>query len=183
MAAMWSLLSRETRAGYGGTLRRFRSEPGADFADQFELLRDERVVLSRRIDGFGVAAIAGLRPPDEGEEPEEYAYAAALVRERGRWRLELGGLAIELLKPGPLDETDGRPELGARVDAAGPVHRSLLWLDGRPFIASRTSELPFTAELEGTPGEALAPGVHRVIVFATGGGTAAAVAWPFLVQP
>jgi hypothetical protein len=182
MAAMWSLLSSETRASYGGTLKRFRGKPGSDIADDFELLRGEHVVLSRRVGRFGVAALGGRRPPDEGEEPEDYAFAAAFVRERGGWRLDLGGLAIELLKPGPLDETDGRPEVAAQVDAAGRVHQALLWLDGRPFAAARTSELPFTAELEGRPPQTLRPGVHRVVVFATGGGAAAAVAWPFLVD-
>ena len=181
-AAMWSLLSKDTRAGFGGTLARFRRDAGADYADQFELLSGARVLLARRLGRFAVAAIAGMRPPDEGEKPEEYAFALALVREDGGWRVETGGLVLEGMKPGTLDETDRRPQLGARADAAGPVGRLVLWLDGRPFPIARTSELPFTAEIDGRPPRELMPGVHRAVVFANGGGTAAAVAWPFLVD-
>jgi hypothetical protein len=182
MSAMWALLSRETRAGLGGTLARFRGGAGADFAEDFELVEGERVNLSRRLGRFGVAAIAGLRPPDEGDDPEEYALAAAFVRERAGWRLELGGVAISRLQPGPLDETDDRPVVGARADAAGRVERLLVWLDGRPFRAPLERELVFSAELEARPARPLAPGLHHVVVFAQGGGAAAAGAWPFIVE-
>jgi hypothetical protein len=182
MSAMWALLSRDTRASLGGTLARFRREAGADFADDFELLEAERAVLSRTLGRFAVAALAGLRPPDEGDDPDEYALAAALRRERAGWRLELGGVAISRAQPAPLDETNDRPVVGVRADAAARVERLLVWLDGQPFRAPLERELVFSAELEARPARPLAPGVHRVVVFAQGGGTAAAGAWPFIVE-
>ena len=182
MSAMWALLSRDTRASFGGTLSRFRHDAGPDFADDFELVEDERVVLSRRLGRFAVAALAGMRPPDEGEDLEEYAFAAALVREPAGWRLELGGVAISRAQPSPLDETDDRPVVGARADAAGRVERLLVWLDGRPFRAPLERELVFSAELEARPARPLAPGVHHVVAFAQAGRTAAAIAWPFFSE-
>jgi hypothetical protein len=179
---MWSLLSPATRAALGGSLRRFRADMGADLTKQFELVSGERLVLARRIGRFGVAAVAGLRPPERGEDPDEYAFAAALVRVRGAWRIDLGGVWLERLKPAPLDETADRPEIAAHADVAGRVERMLVWLDGRPLPASRSSELPFTGDVDAQPARPLARGVHRVVVFAEGAGAAGAVAWPFIVK-
>ena len=79
-AATWSLLSRETRATMGPTLALYRRHRARDLAEDFEDVRAERVLLSRRLGSrLAVAAIAGTEV-EEGEDPEDYAYAAALVR-------------------------------------------------------------------------------------------------------
>ena len=180
-AAMWELLSDETRATFGSSLVSFRRGPGRELGDGVGALQPRaRVILARRVGRWGVAAIAGERVI-EGERGR-YAWGAAFVRERGGWKLELGGVAFEGLAPEPLEETEPRPELGVRADGAGEVVRALLWLDGKPVASRRVSELPFTARLSARPAAALAPGFHELVVFAATRDTAGALAWPFEVR-
>jgi hypothetical protein len=180
--ATLALLSEETRASIAPEPDRFPDDAGARLEREFARLTGERVTLSRRLDDrLGVAAIAGRRPPREGAEPEEWAYAAALLREGGRWRVELGGLVVGGVSPGWLAEAEADTALRARAEAAAEVERMLAWVDGEPLAGTVTSDLRFTAQIEGRPPRPLAPGLHRAVVLAVAGDTAGAVAWPFVV--
>lgn len=181
-AVMWSLLSAPTRETMGGTLGVFRRGSAQEIHDDFVGFTRARVALSRRLDGrWGVGAVIGLWVEEE-EEPEPTAYAAAVRREPRGWRIELGGVVIEKLEPDPADETDERPEIGAEAQTAGEVERMLAWLDGAPLDARKRHDMPFTAQIGGVPEQDLAPGEHSLVVFAATRDTAAAVAWPFLVE-
>ena len=179
---VWGLLSAPTRASYGPTFDRFARGSAPRFTDDFERVGTLRVVLSRALGAdWAVGAVVGRYTPEDGE-PEPAAYAAALRREDGRWRIELGGLVIERLDPGPNDETGPRPVVAAEAQAAGDVDRIELWLDGRHLTAPEQQADPFTARVHGVPDRALAPGLHVAVVFAATPDTAGAVAWPFEVR-
>ncbi len=179
-AAMWSLLTAETRATHGGTLAVFRAGTARDLERGAGTMEGGRVILSRVVGGtrWGVAAVAGARTVDGVREA--FAYGAALRRERRGWRLDLGGLVVDGLSPEPHDETDARPLVAATVNAPQPPRHVVVWLDGRllPFELARTT---FRAHLEATPRMALRPGRHHVVAFAATDDAAAAVAWPFFV--
>ena len=139
-----------------------------------------RVVLSRRVSTrWGVAALAGERIVDGKREP--YSYGAALVRERGRWRVDLGGVVFAALEPEPAAEVSGGSRVRARAEAGGRVRILLLWVDGRPVAADADGLTPFSAEAKGTL-YALEPGRHDAIAFAATASEAGAVAWPFVVR-
>jgi hypothetical protein len=179
---MWNLLSAPTRASIGPTFERFARATALDLAEDFEDYREFSIHLSRSLGRrWGVGAVTARYAP-EGEEPEPAAFAAAVRRERGTWRLELAGLVVEKLDPDPLDETGPRPVLGAEAQAGADVARMVLWLDGRAVGARGRSLAPFTAELRGVPDRDLAEGLHTAVVFAATRDTAGAVAWPFEVD-
>jgi hypothetical protein len=180
---MWRLLSGPTRASIGPTLARFRSTTAREFHEGLGTLDPgATVILSRRLgQRWAVAAVAGTRSV-EGER-EDFAYGAALTRERGVLRLELGGAVVSGQKPEPADRvSEARPEVAANVSAGGIVTRVLTWLDGTPFSATRgVDDLPFTATLRGRPARPLARGRHHVVVFASTDRAAVASAWTFTV--
>lgn len=178
--AMWNLLTSETQASIGPSLDEFRNGAGRDFEDGVGALADTaEVIVSRRLDDFGLAAIAGEREV-EGKR-EYYAYAVAFLQEESRWRIELGGIIITGLKPDPLSKADARPPLAADVGAGADLDSVLMFLDGRPFPAERQGDSPFAAKLRGRPSQPLADGRHTVVVFADAGLTASAISWTFRV--
>jgi hypothetical protein len=181
---MWTLLSAPTQASFGPTYAIFRRGVAFEFHEGVGSLAPQaRVILSRTLPrGWAVAAVAGERV-EEGER-EYFAYGAALVREGGALRLELGGVAFSDHRPGPNDEvSESRPRLAVRASAGMNVTEVRAWLDGRALPAGRgASDPPFTARIRALPGRALAPGRHDVVVFAAAGRTAAASAWSFAVE-
>ncbi|HEV8250997.1 MAG TPA: hypothetical protein VGQ15_13585 [Gaiellaceae bacterium] len=179
---MWPLLSEPTRRSIGPGLLPFARGAAIDLYDSFEDFRQGRVLLSRKLDDtWAIGAVAGRFETDEGDS-EPAAYAVALRREGGRWRVELGGLVIAKLRPQPAQTAGDRPELRAEAQAGDDVEQMLLWLDGVaarvPF--SRTS--PFTGEIDGRPEQPIAGGEHAVVVFARTPVTAGAQAWTFDVD-
>ena len=180
-AAMWALLTSETRATLGPAAA-FRAGTARDLA---ELLRDfdvRRVVVSRTFDGgrTGVAALAGDRTVEGERDP--FAYAGALERERGAWKLELGGAMIDALEPEPYEPTDARPLVRARANVAEPVDALAVWLDGRPLRPAKVERTPFTLSVSARPSRPLRDGRHDAVAFVATDGAAAAVAWPFTVE-
>lgn len=181
-AQMWALLSEATRASIGPSFRQFSGGTAPELSENFEDFEQARVTLSRALDDrWAIGAVVGLYE-SEDEEPEPAAYAAALRREDGRWRLELGGVVVARLEPDPLEEVGRRPELRAEAEAGGEIERMLVWLDGRPVGVRPERKLPFTAEIRGVPDRPLAPGDHALVVFAETQDTAGALAWPFAVS-
>jgi hypothetical protein len=182
--AMWSLLSRPTRASIGPTLGQFRLGAAAEFAEGVGTLAPRaRVILSGRIGGkWAVAAVSGARVV-EGER-EDFAYGAAFLQERGGLRLELAGAIVGGHEPGPLEEVDeARPRLAVTVSAGRQVTELLAWLDGALLpIRRQADDLPFTATLDVRPRRPLRPGRHEVVVFAATDRTAIASAWTFVVR-
>ena len=179
---MWGLLTGPTQASLGPTLDDFRTTSATELQEGLGTLAGTaRVILSRRLpNDWGIAAIAGEREV-EGES-EYYAYGVALAQEAGAWKIELGGVVVTGLKPDPLAETDANPAIAANIGAGGELDQALMWLDGEPLRARRSSDSPFAAALSAQPPEALAPGPHEVIVFGSTDITASAIAWTFSVQ-
>jgi hypothetical protein len=180
-AQMWALLSRPTRLSIGPTLAAFARGTAPELAKDVEDFRGGRVLLSRRLDDvWAVGAVSGRYVQDGESEPA--GYAAALRREEGTWRIELGGLVIARLRPEPLDRTGDRPAFRAEAQAGAQIERMLLWLDGGATSVGRSWTSPFSAELRGRPRSGLASGEHVVVVFASTEDTAAALAWTFEVD-
>ena len=178
----WQLLSAATRGGYGGTLASFRRGGFPELSRLFETFRTERVLLSRRIGlRWAVAALGGTRTT--AGETDPFAYAAAMVRERGAWRLELGGAVIGGLQPEPAQEVEARPKLEAEVGVAERLRLFGLWLDGRRLSVRRDGRGVFRASFRARAERRLAPGRHDAVAFVATDTAAAAVAWPFSVAP
>jgi hypothetical protein len=175
---MWNLLTSATQASIGPTLNEFRNGAAREFEEGVgSLAATAEVIVSRQLDDFGLAGIAGEREV-EGRR-EYYAYAVAFLEEEGRWRIELGGIIITGLKPEPLSTADPRPALAADVGAGADLNKVVMFLDGEPFPAERRGDSPFAAQLRGRAAEPLARGRHTVVVFADSGLTASAIAWTF----
>jgi hypothetical protein len=176
---MWGLLSEPTRRSIGPGLLPFSRGTASDLFDSFEDFRQGRVLLSRRLDDtWAVGAVSGRFDTGEGDS-EPAAYAVALRREGGKWRVELAGLVIARLRPPPSDTAGDRPELGAETQAGSNVERMLLWLDGAAARVPYERTSSFTGEIDGRPEERIAHGEHAVVVFAQTRDTAGAQAWTF----
>ena len=178
---MWELLGTQTRASLGPTLADFRTGTAVEFHEGLgSLAPTAKVILSRTVDPWGVAAVSGTRTVEGNEE--FYAYGVALREEEGQLKLDLGGIILTQLKPEPQAETDAQPEIGASAGADNAVGGVLVWLDGEPLATERSGDTPFTATVKGKPTQALAPGRHVVVVFTSTSETAGAIAWPFTVE-
>ena len=177
--AMWGLLTRETRASMGPTLEQFRTGTAVELEEGVGSVADTaEVTLSRRVGEWGVGAVSGERTV-EGER-EDFSYAAALAREEGRWKLELGALVIGSLRPEPLEETTSRAPFAATVNSAERVEAVAVWLDGREVPVPQPAATAFTVSVRGIT-EPLDPGRHELVVFAATADAAGAIAWPFTV--
>ena len=179
---MWGLLSEPTKRSIGPGMLSFARGTAPDLYDSFADFRQGRVLLSRKLDEtWAVGAVTGSFETEDGDT-EPAAYALALRREDGKWRVELAGLVIARLRPPPAETTGDRPELRAEAQAGNGVERMLLWLDGSaarvPFL--RTSD--FTGEIDGRPESKIPPGDHTAVVFAKTPVTAGAQAWTFDVD-
>jgi hypothetical protein len=179
---MWGLLSEPTKRSIGPGLLSFAHGTAPDLYDSFADFREGRVLLSRKLDDtWAVGAVTGRFETDDADT-EPAAYALALRREHGKWRVELAGLVIGKLRPSPSDTTGDRPEFRAEAQAGNGVERMLLWLDGSagrvPY--KRTSD--FTGEIDGRAQTKIPPGEHAAVVFARTPVTAGAQAWTFDVD-
>jgi hypothetical protein len=177
---MWNMLTSATQASIGPTLNEFRNGAAREFEEGVgSLAKSADVIVSRQLDDFGLAGIAGEQEV-EGRQ-EYYAYAVAFLEEEGRWRIELGGIIITGLRPEPLSDADPQPQLAADVGAGADLNKVVMFLDGEPFPAARQGDSPFAAKLRGKPEEPLGDGRHTMVVFADSGLTASAIAWTFRV--
>jgi hypothetical protein len=132
-----------------------------------------RVIISQLVDGpWAVAAVV----------KGTHAYAAALRRVGGYWRVELGDpirLRPILPHPGRL-ALSADPQIAAEARAGKDV-RLALWLDGSDFAVEGGGPRPGFITAFGRVGSELSPGVHVVVAFARAGRAAAATAWTFRV--
>ena len=99
------VLSRPTQRRYG-PLARFRrgvaTELGEGLGTFFAGGRKPRLLLAATFGDFAVAAISGVRRAEGTSELA--AYGTALRRERGAWRIELGGpVRLRPIGPDPAD--------------------------------------------------------------------------------
>ena len=184
-AALWRLLSTPSRAGLGGSEASFRRDAGRELVSWLGRVRPgEEVELSQRIGArWGVAAFSGRRLVEGEADADDFAYGAAFRRERGAWRLDLGGLVVGGVRPEPLEEVGPEPELRADVAAGGRVRTFLLWHDGRALQAASEADTPFAARVRARPAAPLAEGLHVGVAFAATDAASGAVAWPFRVEP
>lgn len=167
---MRALMSADTRAAFG---------PGAaaDVARQLSGFEQARVVLGRRIDDeWAVGAVTG-----RNEDGDRAAWGAALRREDGSWRVELGGVVFTRLRPAPLAEAEAEPELRVEAQAGGEVDELQLWLGRRALRVHAFRRQAFTREIWGRLGSSLPEGQYTLVAFASSGETAGALAWPFEV--
>jgi hypothetical protein len=180
---MWALLSEPTKRSIGPGEYSFALGTAPDLTKSFEDFRRGRVLLSRRLDGtWAVGAVTGRYVDPETGDSDPAAYATALRREGDKWRIELYGLVIARLRPGPLGTTGDRPELRAEAQAGNEVELMHLWLDGGPARIPFARTSAFTAEVDGRPSEPVGEGEHALVVFAKTRVTAAALAWSFKVD-
>jgi hypothetical protein len=168
---MWQRLSAPSRRLLGPGQAAFRRGPARGLAQELSGVgRRNRLFLSQTITpSFAVAAVRnGPR-----------VYAAALRRERGIWRVELGSpVQIEPLRPKPGETVRRRTQLAAEVTAGAPVAEAGLWLDGRAFPSRGGGPTPNALTMFGeTP--RLTPGLHSVVAFASTTAAATARAWAF----
>lgn len=177
--ALWRLLSAPAQAGLGGSHASFRRDAGRELVSWLGRVRPgEEIALSQRIGArWGVAALSGRRVA-EGKA-DDFAYGAAFRRERGAWRIDLGGLVVGGVRPEPLDQVGPEPEVRADVAAGTRVRTFLLWLDGRALQATAEADTPFAARVRARPASPLAKGLHLGVAFAATDAAAGAVAWPF----
>jgi len=168
---MQALMTAETRAGFGRLAE-------AEIARQLENFRDARIALGTRVgEDWAVGAVTGY---DDDGDPA--AWAAALRREDGRWRIELGGIAFARVRPAPLAEADVRAELRVEAQAGGEIEQLRLWVDRRPLRAFPVRRHPFARQVWGRLRDPLPPGLHTAVAFATSAETAGALAWIFEVE-
>ena len=182
-AEMWGLLSAPTQAAFGGTLTRFRRDGAWQLRKASGRFSGEVELVLARAFGprWAVATVVGEVVRDGEREPA--AWGAALRREPAGWRIELDGIFFVGHRPGPLEELRaGDAELRATAQSSGRIERMVAWLDGEPVGARAVRAQPFTGTITARSGETLPPGVHVVTVFAATADTAAAQAWPFVVE-
>jgi len=172
VAATWGLLSRATQRRYG-PFRVFRVRQASKLARQARAVRGGPLIVATPITSrWAVAAVAGRRA----------AFAAALSRERGRWRLELGGpIRIEAVRPNPGERVLGRTQVAAEVHAPAAIHEAGLWLDNRA-LPSRGGGLGPRALTMFAEAPDLAAGPHAAVAFTSTGRDASARAWSFAAR-
>lgn len=168
---MWQRLSAPSRRLLGPGQAAFRRGPARGLAQELSGLgRRNRLFLSQTITpSVAVAAVRnGAR-----------VYAAALRRERGIWRVELGSpVQIEPLRPKPGETVRRRTQLAAEVTAGAPVVEAGLWLDGRAFPSRGGGPTPNALTMFGETSR-LTRGLHSVVAFASTTAAATARAWAF----
>jgi hypothetical protein len=182
--SMWQLLSSESQAELGPTQEAFTRKlaPGFQTGVGSFAGTGYQVVLSATMpSGFGVAAIAGERVRQG--KPEYAAFGAALRRQDGAWKLELGD-AVELrnLEPASLETTDRNPQVAVRIRANTAVEEAGVWLDGAPLPATIRGTDGRDIIVGGRPEQSLSTGWHVIVSFGRAGDLATAGATRFEVK-
>jgi hypothetical protein len=178
VGAMWRLLSTASRQRLGPTLAAFRRETAPGVRKEVGSFARFRVVVSERITPeLGVVAIEGTRVATGAPA----VYAAVLRLEGSHWKVELGGpVRIRPIGPDPGARDRVVAQVAAAVEGPGGKGIAVVYLDGQavsPTVAGTASNATVYANLE----PPLPPGRHTVVVFASDGREASAVAWSFRV--
>jgi hypothetical protein len=170
-AAMWELLSPESRRRVGPTEQTFAANHAkvlarklAPFADGYELAVSEKIT-----DGFGLVAI------DHGRS----AFAIPLRLDGNDWKVEHPGpVTVDVLGPRP-GTRQPVGQVGVEVHAPGGVSGvSLIYVDGSTLDA-RTYSGPKGATVFANLPELLPAGQHTAVAYADLGDEAGATAWTF----
>jgi hypothetical protein len=172
-ASTWGLLSRATKRRYGQTLAAFRAGKAPTVARQARRVHGLPVVVATLItQRWAIAAVAGPRA----------AFAAALSRERGAWRIELGGpIRIEPVRPLPGERVVDRTQIAADVHAPAPIQEAGVWLDSNA-LPSRGGGLGPRALTMFAEAADLYPGPHTAVAFTSTTHDASALAWWFTAR-
>jgi hypothetical protein len=183
-AAMWELLSQPTQRRLGPSLERFRSGVGRGLARELGAFVPgrSRAFLDEPITSLFAVAAYGGRTRLGGAQP--YAtYAAALRREGGFWRLELGGpVELRPLGPDPGSVENGAIQVAAEVESAAPIVEGGMWLDGQA-VPGRSAGLGATRmTMFGDARAGIPRGPHAVVAFASTFADASALAWTFVYR-
>jgi hypothetical protein len=168
---MWERLSMHTRQRLGPTLVAFRRRGARGLERELAPLgpRNELILSETITASFAVAAVGRANR----------AYAAALRREDGLWRIELGSqIRIDPLRPKPGETVARRTQLAAEVRAGTPIVEAGLWLDGVAFPSRGGGPTPNALTMFGET-SALDRGPHFVVAFASTQANAGARAWAF----
>jgi hypothetical protein len=172
--ALWGLLSMPSRRRLGPTFEEFR-RTGAPKAERTvrDFLGGFRTVVSERITGrFGLVAIASASGKN--------VLAMPLRREHGTWKLELGSGPVGIRILGPDIESVGHVrQIAFEVRRAPEGATAVLYADGLT-VPSREAVARGTATVYANLTDALPPGRHNAVAFATAGDAAAAKAWTFV---
>ena len=171
--AIWGLLSSASKERLGPTLGEFKSGAGGELADSLGSFRNPKVIVSERITPeFGIVAIDGR------QNGRKAVYAVPLRLEGTAWKLELGGpVKVKVLGPQP-DSRGLVAQIAAAVTGPGGTGTAVMYLDGHtenPKVAGTTGNSTMYANFD----QALDPGRHTVVVFASDGRNAGATAWAF----
>ena len=171
--AIWGMLSSDSKQRLGPTLGKFKGGAGGELTDSLGAFRDPKVIVSERITPeFGVVAIDGR------QNGKKSVYAVPLRLEGTTWKLELGG-PVKIRVLGPQPGSRGLvAQIAAAVSGPGGSGSAVMYLDGHtenPKVAGTTSNSTLYANFD----EALDPGRHTVVVFASDGRNAGATAWAF----
>ena len=171
--AMWRMLSTESKDRLGPTLGEFKSGAGGELADSLGSFRNPKVIVSERITPeFGIVAIDGR------QNGKKAVYAVPLRLEGTSWKLELGG-PVKIRVLGPQPGSRGLvAQIAAAVSGPGGAGTAVMYLDGHtenPKVVGTSSNSTLYANFD----QALDPGRHTVVVFASDGRNAGATAWAF----
>jgi hypothetical protein len=128
---------------------------------------------------WAVAAVSGVRSV---EGTREYgAYATALHRVAGRWRVDLSGATtVRILGPKPGSRTPPIPQVAAALEGRGDLVESGLWIDGAELIEKGGGSAT-RGTVYGAPAHPLRPGRHVAVAYARDATHATAIAWVFRV--
>jgi hypothetical protein len=171
--AIWGMLSSSSKQRLGPTLGEFKSGAGGELTDSLASFSSPKVIVSERITPeFGVVAIDGR------QNGKKAVYAVPLRLEGTAWKLELGG-PVKVRVLGPQPGSRGLvAQIAAAVTGPGGTGTAVMYLDGHtenPKVAGTTGNSTMYANFD----QALAPGRHTVVVFASDGRNAGATAWAF----
>ncbi len=176
---MWRLLSTSSRGRLGPTLAGFRTGAGAKLTERVGSFGSFRLIVSERVTPeFGVVAIDGPRLVQGSRKRD--VYAAVLRLEGTEWKLELGGpVVVRPIGPDPGAREPLVAQVAGAVEGPGGAGTAVMYLDGQavtnPTVAGSASTSTVFANFE----PALDPGRHTVVLFASDGREASAVAWAF----
>jgi hypothetical protein len=164
--AMRRLLSPQSSKRLSAARLRSLAHRLAPAAKRYLLVVSERIT-----DSFGVAAVLW----------RSSSYGAALRRVGHGWRLELDGpVHVRALGPDPGARERQVRQIAAAVSGATGKGYALMWLDGLT-LPTRTARLGTNLTMFANLPSRVVRGRHSVVVFASEGSQASALAWTFTV--
>lgn len=179
---MFSLLSSRTRVRFGPSEAAFARSTGKELATGLGLFPRTgayEVALSvRATELWAVAAVSGFAV--HLGDKEYGAYAAPLTKERGSWKIELGGtVTFGPLSPDTELPSDPTPDVSTETTASEPILESRIWVDAKGIAPTLS---PDELLLSGEVTAPLSSGRHVVVTFAETQSSAGANAFVFTVK-